>query len=169
MRRIGVFGLDLDDWRGASQFLQVGRAVVRATGTVLWVTAEGRFTDPRRRPLRLRPGVAHLLHGQSNVVAIPLALEYPFWNESAPEALMRIGTPLAASPGRRVLDWQALLSDALTATMDRLAEDAAAREFTRFDTLAGGRVGVGGLYDLWRSRALFRGRWPDLAQDRRRP
>ena len=36
----------------------------------------GRFTDPRRRPVRLRPGVAHLMRSRVSVVAIPLAIEF---------------------------------------------------------------------------------------------
>ncbi len=145
LERIGVFGLP-PGARGARRFLRVGAAVLDAPGTVLWVTAEGEFADARRRPVVLRPGVAHLLRGRSGVVAVPLALEYPFWDESAPEALARFGPPLAAEPGRDVAGWQAALGDALAATMDRLADDAMARDPARFAVLAGGRVGVGGVY-----------------------
>ncbi|MBS0643698.1 MAG: lysophospholipid acyltransferase family protein [Proteobacteria bacterium] len=165
LRRIGVFGLNPDSRRGAARFLQVGRLVLQTPDTSLWVTAEGAFTDPRRRPLRLRHGVAHLLHGQDNVVALPLAMEYPFWNESAPEALLRFGPPVAADPGRSVADWQTTLTQALEATMDRLAEDALARDPARFETLVSGRVGIGGIYDLWRRRSLLRGQRPHLAHE----
>jgi DNA-binding FadR family transcriptional regulator len=47
---------------------------------------------------------------------------------------------------------------ALAATMDRLAEDAIARDPARFATLLQGREGMGGIYDIWRkARAALRG------------
>ena len=61
---------------------------------VLWVTAEGEFRDPRRRPLRLRSGVAHLLRRLGAGRVIPLAVEYPFWQERTPETLVaRLAKP----------------------------------------------------------------------------
>ncbi len=165
LRRIGVFGLDLATRRGAAQFLQISARILQTTDTVLWVTAEGGFTDPRRRPVRLRPGLAHLLRGREKIVVIPLAMEFPFWNESAPEALLRFGTPLQAAPDRSLADWESLLEQRLSDTMDHLAEDAMTRDPSRFDLLVSGRVGVGGIYDLWRSRGLLLGRRPHLEHE----
>jgi 1-acyl-sn-glycerol-3-phosphate acyltransferase len=156
LARIGIFGLP-PGRAGARRFLEAGDAILRARRTVLWVTAEGTFSDVRRAPV-LRPGVAHLLRGRTGVTVLPLALEYPFWNESTPEALARFGPPLSADPARSVDDWQAALTGTLSATMAHLAEDAIARDPGRFATLLGGHVGIGGPYDLWRRlRALLRG------------
>ena len=156
LERIGIFGLP-EGPAGARLFLRAGDAILRARRTVLWVTAEGDFSDVRRAPV-LRPGVAHLLRGRAGVTALPLALEYPFWNESTPEALARFGPSLPADPARSVGDWQSALTAALSATMARLAEDAIARDPARFATLLGGSAGIGGPYDLWRRlRALLRG------------
>ena len=101
LKRIGIFGVDPETRDGASRFLRAGSEILDAAGTVLWVTAEGKFTDPRHRPVRLRPGVAHLMRGRPNVVAIPLAMEFTFWNERTPEVLLRFGQPLRADTGRR--------------------------------------------------------------------
>ena len=81
---------------------------------------------------------------------VPLAIEYVFWNESRPELLLRVGTPLAGAPGLRAADWTIRLETALTETMDALATDARAREPARFARLLLGRAGVGGPYDAWR-------------------
>jgi hypothetical protein len=125
---------------------------------VLWVTAEGSFTDPRQRPIRLRPGVAHLLRKYPDVTAIPLAMEFPFWNERTPEALARFGEPITAVAGRSVAACDDLLADRLADTMDRLAMDAMSRDLRRFETVVAGRVGIGGIYDGWRrARAVIRG------------
>ena len=81
MRRIGVFGIEPGTRRGAATFLRTSSAILADPEAVLWVTAEGAFADPRQRPVRLRPGTAHLMARLEGVVAIPLALEYPFWTD----------------------------------------------------------------------------------------
>jgi 1-acyl-sn-glycerol-3-phosphate acyltransferase len=157
LRRIGVFGIE-PGRRGAEQFLAVADGILGAPGTVLWVTAEGAFRDPRARPLRLRPGVAHLMRRIPGLVALPLALEYPFWQERAPEALARFGAPLFAEAGRGTAAWLVALTEALTETMDALAADAAAQDPERFECILAGRAGIGGVYDVWRrARAAWRG------------
>ncbi len=141
MRRIGIFGIEPGTRQGATEFLRIGAAILAEPRRMLWVTAQGRFSDPRERPLGLRPGVARLLRRVPGAVALPLAIEYPFWTEKSPEALARFGRPQRDADG---------LEAALQQTMDRLAEDALAREPARFETILEGSAGIGGLYDLWR-------------------
>ncbi|HJS87544.1 MAG TPA: lysophospholipid acyltransferase family protein [Acetobacteraceae bacterium] len=92
LRRIGVFGIEAGP-RGAARFLRIGLDLLADPATLLWITAEGAFTDPRVRPVRLRPGIAHLAR-RTNAVILPLAIELPFWNERKPEALVRFGPPV---------------------------------------------------------------------------
>ncbi len=66
---------------------------------MLWITAEGAFTDHRARPVALRPGLAHLARQVPGAVILPLALDYTFWNESRPEALLRFGDAAAERAG----------------------------------------------------------------------
>jgi hypothetical protein len=163
LKRIGVFGLNLETRAGAARFLHAGSGILRTPRTVLWVTAEGGFSDPRCRPVRLRRGVSHLMRSQPNLVAIPLAIELTFWNESTPEALLRFGTLVRSDTGQSVAAWDALLADRLTETMDRLAVDAIARDPARFENVLAGRAGIGGVYDLWRrGKAWVRGERPRL-------
>lgn len=159
MARIGLFGIARDSRRGAVTFLREAGGVLGDPAAMLWVTAEGHFTDPRTRPVALRPGVAHLARRVPGVVLVPLAVEYPFWDEKTPEALCRFGPPLKGDAGRSVEDWTARLEGALAETMDTLRDDSLSRDPARFDTLVGGTVGVGGVYDLWRrARATLSGR-----------
>ena len=126
---------------------------------MLWVTAEGSFTDPRVRPFRLQPCFAHLMAQARHAVALPLALEYPFWDERYPEALCRFGEPLPGEAADSVEDWRRLLEERLRATMDQLAADAMTRDPGRFDVLLEGAAGIGGVYDAWRHlRARLAGR-----------
>lgn len=158
LRRIGVFGIQPGTSRGAARFLNVCRTLLRDPATILWITAEGTFADARARPLRLRPGVAHLASYAETAVILPLALEFVFWNERKPEALVRFGPPVVPAT-RTVAGWQLALQQALTATMDRLAADSVSREPARFVKLLSSRSGIGGVYDQWRrARAWVAGR-----------
>lgn len=159
-RRMGVFGLEASGAGGAARFLRTARYGLAQPGTCLCITAEGDFVDPRLRPVRLRPGLAHLARLVPDAVFLPLALEYSFWNESRPEALMRFGLPLEASgsTGRGIGEWNAMLEDGLVAAMDGLAAESSARDAALFRPLFRGTSGVGGIYDLWRrGRGAFRG------------
>ena len=150
LRRMGVFGIDTGSPRGAAQFLQIGRRILADPRCALWVTAEGRFVDPRQRPVELRPGIAHLARHDPDVVFLPLAIEYPFWDESRPEALLRFGQPVEIKPNLDIAEVTLTLSAALTETMDVLARESMSRNAGLFRPLVQGTVGVGGIYDLWR-------------------
>ena len=155
--RVGAFGIDLDSLRGAATFLRTARAILSDEKNVLWVTAQGRFRDVRTRPLGLRPGVGHLAAELPRGTLLTLALEYPFWSERTPEALVRFGPPVPLTQ-RSPREWTAELERALTATMDELSADAQSQDARRFRTLFTGKAGIGGVYDLWRrGRAWLRG------------
>ena len=157
-RRIGMFGVDQESRQGAARFLSTSRRVLSDPRRMLWVTAQGRFADPRERPLALRPGVAHLMARMPEAIALPLALEYPFWSEKRPEALACFGPPLDGRDGGGAATWAGRLEGALTETCDRLAGLAQARDPQAFTNLLAGRAGVGGVYGLWqRAKSLARG------------
>ena len=153
LRRMGVFGIESGTRRGAAQFLEHGLRVLADPHAALWVTAEGAFTDPRSRPVRLRGGIAHLARRVPEAVILPLALEYVFWNERKPEALVHFGPPIEAASVRDVAAWTALLEDGLTHAIDTLAAASMTRNPVLFVPVLRGRTGVGGVYDLWRRAA----------------
>ena len=156
LRRMGVFGIDLDSPRGAARFLDVSLRVLARPDSVLWITAEGAFTDARARPIRLRPGLAHLARRVEGAVLVPMAVEYAFWNERKPEALVRFGPPVEAGGKRGTADWTAMLETELTRTMDLLAAESATRDPRLFASVLRGTAGVGGIYDVWRRAAAWR-------------
>lgn len=166
--RMGVFGIALDSPRGAARFLSTSLGILSDATSILWITAEGEFTDPRRRPIQLRPGLAHLARRVPGAVILPLAVEYTFWNESKPEALVRFGDPIQGGGNRSVPEWTAHLEAELTRTMDVLGTESTQRDPRLFRPLLRGVVGVGGIYDLWRrSRALASGRRFDPRHEQR--
>jgi 1-acyl-sn-glycerol-3-phosphate acyltransferase len=160
MERIGLIGIDPHSRAGAARFLRTVRAAGRRTDVIYWITAQGEFTDPRVRPAALRPGVGHAAAAAAGGLIVPLVVEYPFWNERAPEALVAFGPAirLGDETGRSSGEWMEILACGLEAAQNRLAESAQARDPGRFVTLLSGRVGVGGVYDVVRRlKARLRG------------
>lgn len=170
--RIGAFAVDLESRRGAAAFMTASADILSRPDRALWITAQGRFSDVRERPLGLRPGLARLAEIAPNALFLPLAIEYGFWAERGAEAFLAFGPPRT---GQELLGLErearlARLEDDLTATLDRLGGDVIARDPGRFRTLIEGRAGVGGVYDGWRRlAALLRGRRFDAAHARREP
>jgi 1-acyl-sn-glycerol-3-phosphate acyltransferase len=158
--RMGVFGIEPGTPAGARAFLHAADKGLARPNGLLCLTAEGEFTDPRTRPIRLRPGLAHLARRVPHAVFLPLALEYVFWNESRPEALLRFGEPVEF--GAEASDMQqnlARLERALATTMDALAGESVTRNPALFQPLLRGTAGVGGIYDVYRrGRAWAAGR-----------
>lgn len=151
LESIGFLGIELGTWQGSKKFLQYARASQRRSDTIFWITAAGSFVDPRVRPVPIRPGVAHVAaNGQG--LLVPMALEYPYWDERLPEAIVAFGEPidLSAEPPCSTDAWQERLTQALAATQDALAAAAMARNPAAFQTLAVGREGVAPIYDTIR-------------------
>lgn len=160
--RLGFFGVELGSARGARRFLSVSQQVLAQPDSALWIAAEGQLTDSRVRPVRLRSGIGHLAVRVRQAVLLPVALEYPFWEERMPEALARFGEEISAGEaGLKAPDWTAVLETRLQTAMDSLAADSLARDPGRFDVLLGGTAGAGGVYDTWRRiKARFTGERP---------
>lgn len=161
LERLGFYGVEVGTTRGSLAFLRRSLAILSRPGSAIWITAQGEFVDVRERPTRLKAGIGHLIHRIEAATIVPLAIEYPFWNDSRPEVLVRFGPRIEAAPGRDLSPdvWTARIGQALEETQDRLATESRLRDPSAFTTLAGGTAGVGGVYDLWRRvRATLQGR-----------
>ena len=170
--RLGIFGIEPHGPRGAAAFLRAAADILSKPDRMLMLTAQGRFADPRERPIGLRPGVARLAEVAPTARFLPLAIEYAFWTERGAEALAAFGPALPAADLLALPRPERLarLEAALAAAMDRLAADAIARDPARFTPLLEGRAGIGGVYDLWRrARAALRGERFDPAHREREP
>ena len=157
-KRIGVFGVEMKTPRGAAQFLRTGLAVLQAGG-ILWVTPQGRFADVRERPLHFKPGLAALAARVSGGCRVlPMAIEYPFWDERLPETLLHIGEPVTVA-GESAQAIEDSLKTALSQAITELERMAIERNAGAFAVLQSGRVGTGGFYQLGqRFWARLRGR-----------
>ena len=147
LRKIGVFGVELSSARGAAEFLRTGLRILGAGG-VLWVTPQGGFADARVRPLVFKPGLAALARRvKGGCGVMPLAIEYTFWDERLPEALLHFGHVVRVEEGEAQELVEDRLREALTAAMDELQARAVARDPAGFTVLRRGTVGTGGFYE----------------------
>lgn len=161
LRNFGLFPVEIETPRGAVQFLRAAEAVLQQ-GDVLGLTPQGAFTDIRKSRPSFKAGLGTLMarmHAAGETVcAVPIAIEYTFWNERLPEILVAVGTPLCtraqqsqspALPPNTPAQWTDRLEGALTAAQDELASLAMARDPGPFETVLQGRTGTAGLYGAW--------------------
>ncbi len=172
LAKLGLFPVERDTARGAASFLRTSRAILARENAALWITAQGHFADPRLRPPGLQAGVGHLAHGLNDAWILPLAIELPFWEERTPEALLRFGDPVDVDRGesRSPDAWTTLVEERLGAAQDALALLSLRRDAGAFETILGGRSGVGGVYDVWRRlKARLRGERLDASHGGKTP
>jgi 1-acyl-sn-glycerol-3-phosphate acyltransferase len=156
--KLGFYGVEPGTARGGISFLKTTTAILSQPCSAVWITAQGRFADPRVRPPELLPGVGHVARRLSQGVIITVALEYPFWEERLPEALVRFGEPIVIERGETcsASDWVKRIEENLSAAQDALMADALRRDPTAFESLLTGKVAIGGIYDRWRRILAWR-------------
>ncbi|QGJ69872.1 Glycerol acyltransferase [Planctomycetales bacterium 10988] len=158
--KLGFYGVEQNSRRGAMQFLKISKTILAHPKTSIWMTPTGRFADPRELDVPFQPGLAHLAHSLEHGILLPIALEYPFWEERKPEILARLGEPIevADHPELTKEAWQDFLQTRLRATQEQLTQDAIGRSYEPFEILLAGNPGIGGLYDFFRwVKAKLRG------------
>jgi 1-acyl-sn-glycerol-3-phosphate acyltransferase len=151
LSKLGLFPVEPDTLQGGIQFMRRGKDILRRPNSVLWLTPEGRFVDPRKR-LVFKDGLAHLLQRVGSATLLPLAIEYVFWDERLPEILVNCGIPLPVrvSGETSATALNGMLISSLAMAQEELAVMALSRDATKFETLLEGGAGVGVMYDLWR-------------------
>jgi len=143
-RKLGFFGIEKDRLRGVRSFLGTSRALLASSQNVLWLTPQGRFADPRERPVQFRSGLGALAAHLRNVAFLPLAIEYPFWTDARPEILVSFGMPITPghAPLRPTDDWTRLFGGLLELNQAQLAQRAIHRAPGDWISLNRARSGV---------------------------
>ena len=156
--KLGFYGVRTNTTSGAAAFLKQTTAILEKGQTAIWITPEGRFADVRDHEAELMPGLAHICTKMKRGYVVPLALEYPFWEERLPVCLAMFGEPAKISDWEAAskLEWQEKLSAELRGTQRRLARLAMGRSSDPFDDLLMGKAGAGMFYDTFRRvRSVF--------------
>ena len=163
LSKVGVFPVEKNTLRGAAQFHRTGSLILQSGG-VLWITPQGRFVDVRARPLDFKPGLsalaAHVAAKLGSCTLLPLAIEYPFWDERLPEVLLNFGPPVHVLKGEPTDEIEHRLTNALEAAMNDLRDLALRRDPSAFLSLTSGSSGVGGFYAIGQRLKAFLTRRP---------
>lgn len=166
LAKLGLYPVDPTTRGGIRDFLATSLAILNEPGAMLWITAQGKFSDVRERPVTLMPGIAHVVTRLDDVVVHPLAIDLTFWHERRPEALVAFGpavTPPSRDlpPSRRVDAWNEAISHALERTQDELQRIAIARDEDAMEPLLLGSRSTSLFYDAWnRIKGIATGRRP---------
>jgi len=159
MAQLGFYGVRMQRFDGASEFLRVTKAILELKKVTIWITPEGQFSDVRDHSLSLMPGLSHLASKIPGVTFVPVAFEYAFWNESRPQIFARFGAPICQQSGLKKGEWSDLLTDRLRQTQTDLAQSVIARDPKAFEYLVASRPVRLGWYDYGRSwSARLRGK-----------
>lgn len=159
MAKLGFYGVRLQSFDGASEFLSVTKTILAAKRVTIWITPEGQFSDVRDHSLRLMPGLSHLASKFPEVKFVPVAFEYAFWDESRPQIFARLGAPVSSPTQLSKSDWNQLLTQRLRQTQCELGESVKARQPSAFTYLIASRPLRLSWYDYGRSwSAWLRGK-----------
>ena len=165
-RRLGTFGIDPDDPASLERMRDhvLDRFAERPT-SLLGLTPQGRFTDPRSS-IRLRPGAAAIAAALPEPPTVAtVAIEYVFWQDARPEMLVSAEACEAPTVGTTA-GWHRRMSEAFTATTERLASAAMSRDPDAFELVAGGAARINPVMDAW---LRLRGRSGGIRASRRDP
>ncbi|MAH65516.1 MAG: hypothetical protein CMJ27_03875 [Phycisphaerae bacterium] len=165
-RRLGAFGIDPDDPTSLELMRDhVLRRFADRPSSLLGLTPQGRFTDPRA-PIRLRPGAAAIAAAVPNPpTVVTVAVEYVFWQDARPEMLVAVEACDPPAVGTTA-GWHRRMSAAFAATSERLASAAIARDPDAFELVAGGAARINPVMDAW---LRLRGRQGGIGATRRDP
>jgi len=145
-RNLGFYGIQKNSFSGLKDFLAIGNFILEKPDSVIWMTPQGDFVDPRVKPLKIKKGLANLATKHPQATILPLGLEYIFWNDKKPEILLNFGTPFQAEENQSPADFHERIEHEMTATIEKLKAASIRRNTDDFISLLGGSAGVGGFY-----------------------
>ncbi|XZE43570.1 lysophospholipid acyltransferase family protein [Pirellulaceae bacterium SH467] len=157
LKKMGFYGVQLQSFSGAHHFLSTSKAILAMPNTSIWITPEGRFCDVRDLSQPLMPGLAHLATKVERTVFLPLAIEYPFWDDARPHVFIRFGTPLRVDIGglKSKGEWNDAILQPFRQNQKELADLVIRRDPNQFGYLIPNRPQRLNWYDFARSWAAW--------------
>jgi 1-acyl-sn-glycerol-3-phosphate acyltransferase len=152
LSRIGVFGVDRESLQGGRDFLEYARRLLSGHSRALWITAQGAMVSTDERPIRLYSGIARLAESLGSCHVTTVALQYEFWDEKRPEALVSLGPlrKVEAGDGFSSRGFLRELEADLEHRMDGLDRLRRGRDASLFRVALSGSSGISPAYDLFR-------------------
>ena len=157
LKKMGFYGVKLESYAGAQQFLVHSKTILERPNASIWITPEGKFCDVRDHTQSLMPGMAHLASRVPGIACVPLAIEYPFWDDSRPHIFCMFGKPVEMSPNeaKDKEAWSTVLTRALRKTQADLAANVMLRDPKAFEYIVESRAKKLGWYDHARSMTAW--------------
>ena len=149
MKRLGLFGIDLDHPNATSAMLEYVRGCVDVNPDLaLFITPQGEFCDVRT-PVVVRPGIAAVAQSLRDPTVLSLAIEIAFWHDQRPELLLRAEhCDQPAHP--TTTGWVRTIRETMHHNTDRLAKLSVARDSEAMTpVLARNGSSVNPAFDLW--------------------
>lgn len=149
-RKVGTFGVDPDDAGGMRPFLRhVESRFASGPRTVLMMTPQGRFVDPRD-PVATRPGAAMVAARAPGIHVLAVAIEYAFWTDQRPEVMLHAAAVAPPAGPEDARAWQEAIERAMNANAAGLAHAVRGRDPGAFElVLGGGSARIHPVYDAF--------------------
>lgn len=130
LKKLGFLPVNQNSLSSVRAFLQTATTRLRDNNAVLWITPQGYFADPRQRPIKFAPGIAHLVKHVPALTIQPAALEYTYWDTKKPHVLLSLCNPISTAEPKA----SEHAERALEKQLEHLASLAITRDPTLFTT-----------------------------------
>jgi hypothetical protein len=145
---MGAFSVDRHDPRSAARSVAYIAALLRARRErACYIFPQGEIIPNDRRPLKLYPGLGHILRRVGAATICPVALRYELRGEQRPDAFIRLGPALRLGGQRSAAESTALVARLLTACVDRLRDEVVSGTLDEYRVLLRGKLGVDKVFD----------------------
>ncbi len=160
MAKVGCFEMDTSSSTTIAASIEYSANLLRGRRErALILFSQGDYTHSYVRPLRLRPGMAHVARSVGDVAVLPAAFYYESFIHQSPDAYVSIGTPLVVSPPIPTpKQLTALIEQAMTAELDNLQADVRDGRTNEFQQLLTGSDGL-----LFRLMKMLDPQWVERA------
>ncbi len=95
-RRVGAFGVHLDDARDGARALRYGAGLLDRPRRVVWIFPQGK-TCPVTEPLVFRGGSARIAKLAKGCRIVPMAVRYDHADDELPSAWVSFGAPVEST------------------------------------------------------------------------
>jgi chlorobactene lauroyltransferase len=148
---LGVFGVDRDNVHAALASIDYISNILReGKNKALFIFPQGTMRHPDQRPLKLYSGTAAIARKVGRCAIVPVAIRYDFMENQAPDAFLRLGSPIMVDAEKISYTSRELtnhLTDVLIALADRLHADVSAYNLRPYRRLMSGRGSVNKTWD----------------------
>jgi len=130
-RKLGAFGVNLDDARSAAASVRYALRLLEDERTMLWIFPQAKMT-PAGAKLEFRGGAALLARRTKHCAVLPLAMRYEFTTEQRPVALARFGA-VSAEPA-------VVTERCVEELLERIGRDLLEQQFGEYEEFVSPRL-----------------------------